>query len=843
MDDFLRWLAGLRGQNLEAGETLRFEFSKLPTGGVGLAALLAVVAVVVAIVLVYRRDAKRLSFFRRSTLAFLRIAALVLVALILLEPSLVKVRKTVRPGEVLLLLDTSQSMTHSDSYRRSEDRAKSWRAIGVEDPPSAERIALARKLLGQDGFVEGLASRNRLRAYTFGGSARPMPEKESKTASEKQAKGGQPGEAASSAKAGDEGQSATGRLLPPPPVFDLDAIRAEEGSTNLSASVRQALEQSRDARIAAVIVLTDGRKNAGSSSLELGAYLQRRKVGQTLVVPIGDPAETWTTALRDLLAAERVFKGDPLRVSAIFTSQGYEFQTLGAVLEEVGADGSLVKELSTLQVELGGETAAAQVEFPPVTLEAEGEHYLRVRLVPPSGEKVEERHARTQRVEVLGEKLRVLMISGAPTPEYRILRNQLIRDNTIDVSCWLQSADRDFPQDGNTPIKELPIEAKELDVFDVVIALDPDPDLLEPAFVSLTARAVEQRGLGLWWVMGEKFSLRCVLPGSPVTPLVKLLPIEADLTLAEKRIGIGLVHPKAYPWRLTTSGKEHRVTKIMPDAGLNAKLWDKLPGFYWSFPVSRAKPAAQVLVRHVDDRFRAEDGGRPMIALQLVGAGRVLYTGTDEFYRWRGVAEKVYDEVWVKGLRWLYEGKLAGGSSRYRLGLSAERVTLGSELEIYLRALDQSFEPVAAPKARVRVSGPDGFRKDIDIPRAAVGDGQFQGVFRPQSVGAWTVQAISDDGAGDEAVGRATRFEVRRAELESKGPMQIAELDRLAEAAGTGEVLTPAELVARAPQIRSFSTEETFTLPFPLWDGWFTLALILALLTIEWILRKRWNLV
>ena len=832
MDTFLRWLAGIGGDELPPGETLRFEFLSLPRGGVGLAALAGFAAVLFAIYLVYRRDARRLSFVKRFTLAALRVAALIFVAFMLLEPNLVKVRKTVRPGEVLLLLDTSQSMTHSDSYRRSKSFADGWKAIGVSDPATPPRIDLAKALLKRDGLIEELAARNRLRAYVFGGGVRPMP-----TVAEPDG-------------AKDKGTTETGAkprgpssaVLPDAPRIAWEQIEANEGSTNLSASLRQALERSRDSRVAAVIVLSDGRRNAGGSVEELGAYLKRRKVGETLIVPMGDPAETWTVGLRELMVAERVFKGDPLRVSAIATSQGYELQPLTAVLEEVRADGSVVKELATAQVNLGGETVAAQVDFPPITLEAEGEHFIKVRLSPPSGENVDERHARTQRVEVLGEKLRVLMIAGAPTPEYRILRNQLIRDNTIDVSCWLQSADTDFPQDGNTTIEALPKDAKELDDYDAILALDADPQFVEPGFVSLVAKAIEERGLGLWWVMGEKFSLRSVMPGSPFAPLIKLLPIEPDLQLAEEKIGIGLISPKAFEWSLTTSGKDHRVTKILTDPVMNANLWSKLPGFYWSFPVSRAKPAAQVLVRHSDDRYRGEDGSRPMLALQFVGAGRVLYTGTDELYRWRGVAEKAYDEVWVKGLRWLYEGKLAGGSSRYRLGVSSDRVTLGQEIEVYLRALDTSFEPVAAPSARVRITAPGDAVKEIDLPRAPVGEGRFQGAFRPTSVGIWTVQAISDDGAGAEVVGRPLRFEVLRSELESKGPLDLPELERFAEASG-GSVLKPSELMSRARDIRSFSTEETFTMPFPLWDGWFTLALILLCLTLEWILRKRWNLV
>ncbi|MCB9880194.1 MAG: hypothetical protein H6832_00355 [Planctomycetes bacterium] len=842
MDAFLRWLAGLGNEELPPGESLHFEFLQVPRGGFGLLVLTGFVAVLALVVLIYRRDAKRLSRGRRTTLAFLRLLALAFVALMLLEPSIVKVRKAIRPGEVLLLLDTSQSMSHKDSYRRSETEAAAWRGIGVSDPAELPRIDLAKALLAQDGLIKELAARNRLRPYVFGGGIRDMPVVELEPKTGTAPEGPAPSNDENfSGETGSDAGTRTG-ALPPPPVLDPDRIEAAEGSTNLSASVRQALERSRDARVAAVIVMTDGRRNAGSSVEELGAYLARRKVGETVIVPIGDPAETWTVGIREVTMAERVFKGDPLRVSAIVVSQGYELQPIVATLAEVDAEGNVLRELGSETTTVGGEATAAQFEFKEVTLESEGEHFLSVRIEPPPGEAFEARHQRTHRVEVLGEKLRVLLLAGAPTPEYRILRNQLIRYNEIDVSCWLQSADTDFPQDGNTVIEELPKDAKELDEFDAIIALDPDPQLVEPAFVSFVARAIQERGLGLWWVMGEKFSLRAVQAGSPLTPWIELLPIEPDVGLAEKNIGIGLVHPTQYPWLLTTEGKGHRVTSLAPDPVVNETLWSKLPGFFWSFPVTRAKPAAQVLVRHPDDRVRGEDGGRPMLALQFVGAGRVLYTGTDEFYRWRGVAEKAYDEIWVKGLRWLYEGKLTGGSSRYRLGISNDRTTLGQELEIYLRALDASFEPVSAAMSRVRITGPGATTVDVDLPRAPVGEGRFQGSFRPTAIGIWSVQAISDEGAGTEPVGRALRFEVLPSELESKGKADIAELDRFAEAAG-GSVIAPTELADRARALKSFSTEETFTLPFPLWDGWFTLVLILIVLTLEWILRKRWNLV
>lgn len=824
MEQILRWLAGIGSDPLPPGENLRFEFLAIPKGGLGFALLCGFLAVTAGIYLIYRRDARRLTFRRRGLLAALRFGALLAVVLVLLEPSLVKVRKVVRPGEVLLLVDTSQSMSHRDSYVRSPEWAEGWKAVGIADPSALPRIDLARRLLAEDGLLAELARKNRVRAYVFGGGIRPAPE--------------------ITPEGEDPAREPSLRTLqlPPPPVLDLERFEAEEGSTNLTASLRQALEGSQKTRVAAVLLISDGRRNSGGSPEEAGAHLRRRKVEKLLVVPVGDPAETWTTALREVQVPERVFQADPIQVSAIVMSQGYGAQTLTVRLSEVTADGKRVHDLHSTTVEVGGEQSSAEAKFPPVKLDKEGEHFLRVRLEPPLGEPAEDRHEKTQRVEVLSERLRVLVVAGSPSHEYRILRNQLMRDNTIDLSCWLQSADSDFPQDGNTSIKELPKSAKELDAFDVLVMMDPDPVLLDAGFIHMVAEAVSDRGTGLWWVMGEKFSLGAVRPGSPLRPLIDLLPVEPDISTAEHTQGLGKYYKVAHRWSLMPDGKDHRVTRLVTDPVVNEMLWSKLPGFFWAFPVLQPKPAAQVLLKPAR-RTGAQSENWPVLALQFVGAGRVIYAGTDETYRWRSVAEHAYNEHWVKGLRWLYEGKLTGGSTRYRLGVSTENLTLGQELEIFLRVLDETFQPLAAEKVKVRIVNADGQEQELELKRSPVGEGRFQGEFRPNSIGAWTVQAMAENGGGSDAVGRPVRFEVVRSELESRGPMGLAELTRLVGSGPEGELVRPQELRGRVEDsVASASTEETFTLPYALWDTWLTLGIVLLLLTIEWILRKRFDL-
>jgi hypothetical protein len=829
MEQFLKWLAGLGPGEGQAGEKLRFEFGSLPSGTLALLSIAAAVAILLLVFFLYKRDARRLSAGKRFVLAFFRLMALASIALLLLEPTLVKVRKSIRPGEVLVLLDASQSMGHLDSYAHSENEAEAWKAIGIEDPSTMSRFGLSIRLLKDQGVLESLAKKNLVRFRLFGEGSRPVPERKKrkkKNADDKKQSGTKKNKSSGVSTLGD---------LPGPPEVDWDALKPTDGGTNLTASLRQALDSVRSARIAGVILVTDGRVNLGGRAEEAGALLARKDLDKVYVVGVGDPREAWIVGLRDLQAPEKVFKGDPVRLSIQVHSQGYPLQQVEVRLLERLQGGK--KTLATKRIEVGGDQPSTTLKFPPLKLEKEGEHVLEVEITPPEGEDFEgERHRYLHRVQVLTSTLDVLMIAGAPTFEYRLIKNQLMRDDTVKVGCWLQSAEKGFPQEGNVSLKNLPKDPKELDDWDVVLFLDPDPRSIPLEFAQMVERAVAERGTGMWWVMGDKFSLSSIQPDSSLKPLVDLLPVVPDLPSAEREIGYGHFFRTAWQWTLTTEGKRHRSLRLVSSPETNERLWSLLPGFHWSFPVQRKKPAAFVLIDHPNDAFMVGGKRRPILATQFVGAGRVSYSGTDETYRWFGVMEPAFNRYWLKGLRYLSEGRLTAGSGRFKLGLSLSKVTLGKEVEIFLRALNENFEPLIAEDIPVRVQGPKGTSMEVRLKPLASGEGRYRGSFRPIATGTWTVTAMSGDGAG-----RPATFEVRPSKLESRGPMDHSGLERLAKTAG-GEFVSPNLLADRIAKIPSRSRTSVYAFPFPLWDNWFSLALVVFFLTMEWILRKRFDL-
>ncbi|MBM3960397.1 MAG: VWA domain-containing protein, partial [Planctomycetes bacterium] len=473
MDDLLQLLARWRGIPVADGQELRFEFARFPTGGLGLLVLLGLALAVGFVVTVYRRDAHSRPRAVQLLLAGLRALAVAVVAAILLEPSLVAIQRQTRPGHVLLLVDSSQSMAQKDGWRKPQAQAAAdgWRGLGVADLRAASRLDLVRALLGHgDGeLVRTLAARNDVQLYAFAGAldqlpllpaaATPTPP----TPPTATATNGAPAPTAAS----------------PAPRVDLARLAADGRASNLGGALRTALDKSRNAEIAAVVFVTDGRRNAGPQAAEVARLLGQRKIPHVFALGVGDPSATQSVQLARFEAPAKVFQRDPFEAKATVFAQGYDAAVATLRLLRVDDKGQ-EQVVRTQQVALAGDGETA-VEWKDLVADAPGRFTYRAEVAPPDGEPlVPERHARTAPVEVLGERLRLLLVAGGASHEFQILRNLLLRDKTIDVACWLQSADPKFPQDGDdgARIERLPEERAEFDPYDVVVLLDPDASKL-----------------------------------------------------------------------------------------------------------------------------------------------------------------------------------------------------------------------------------------------------------------------------------------------------------------------------------------------------------------------------
>jgi hypothetical protein len=473
------------------------------------------------------------------------------------------------------------------------------------------------------------------------------------------------------------------------------------------------------------------------------------------------------------------------------------------------------------------------------------ERRFRIAVRPLSEETLIDDNSVEFSVRVTPEKIRVLYVDGYPRWEYRFLNRMLKRaDERIRVQCYLVSATPNFVQEssaGMPALRRVPTDRRELlDNYDVIIlgdvnpyAISPDPAVGEE-FVESLFEFVE-RGGGLCLIAGEYENPKA-LSG---TELARLLPIALDPTGSLPFEG-----DSAAEFRPTLEDpmRPHEIVRLHPDVDVNRRLWEEeggLRGFYWYYPIAEAKPSSQVLLRHPAHSNR--HGERyPLLVAGYYPSGRTLFLGIDATWRWRyRYVDRYHERFWRNAVRWLALGRLRSGDRRYGLEPLRTEYALDERVTLEARILDEDYRPSEAGEQEAFVVGPEGTPRELDLTSVPGRSGLFRGTFETQRPGlhrAWI-----------EAEGlriAQTEFNVVLPSREnadpSPDPQALAALSkvtggRCVDLEGLGGLLEefPGGEERREPI--SSQLEDA-------WDHWGTLLLALALLSAEWILRKRFEI-
>ena len=252
-------------------------------------------------------------------------------------------------------------------------------------------------------------------------------------------------------------------------------------------------------------------------------------------------------------------------------------------------------------------------------------------------------------VRVVRQKIKVLFVAGHP---FRNLNSSAI------CSCgktrWpppsgFRRPDKDYDQLGSVPLKRLPATPEELNDYDCVILYDPDPAALARAIPGDAQRFCGQGrrrpGLRGGGTLHQGFFDH---PDDSTSAWLPLLACRERAGPFPARMS-----PRDSAPRTHGNWKSHR--RDMPDPVLqfaakpeeNDRILASLPGMYWHFPVTRAKPGASVLARHADPRMRNQYGQEVLLATQLVGPGRSFFVGLIPPIAGRYLDEQTFDGFWA----------------------------------------------------------------------------------------------------------------------------------------------------------------------------------------------------
>jgi hypothetical protein len=672
------------------------------------------------------------------------------------------------------------------------------------------------------------------------------------------------------------------------------AASASPGAfTDLYLPLARALERSGQGKgkVLGVVVLTDGQHNAitGNTAGWREALGQKARDLRTEHVPIfpialgahGAPPDV---AVLEVKAPAAVFKDVEVAVEVRFKVTGLDPQDLHVELHRLGEKNKLLAERTIHHQPARGKDHSYTEVF-PITMDVAGAQTL-VATVKPVNKKTKEMYAsnnsRSTTVTVTDDRARVLIVDGEARWEYHYLASALQRDRTVELTRVVfeqprvnEDRSQEELQEMGSPRQQLPPVPPSNDPkasapdpladYDCIILGDVNENQLSLKERKRLERYVADRG-GTLVVLAGKRSMPLGFPaldpqGGPRAqdPLRKMLPIEQPEVFAPQ---------EGFHLTLTQEGKETKFLDIDPELGKAQERWAQMAPHYWAV-VGKAKKEATPLAylpRPGDDRPLSErERDRALIVRQNYGFGRVLFVGLDSTWRWRYKVGDVYHHrFWGQAIRWAASDKpLPVGNNFVRFGTPQRVYREGDKVEIVSR-LSQRFGPVGKDlKVVARILPQDEAGKkgkpvaELELtPRKAqprVLEGQIASlaagnyaieldipgradVLRPEAgkgIESLQAQLSVQEPDSKEMIDLEPNWELlKNLAFESqkeKGKVETVKDARWYTAENAGNLID---------KLVNDSVPRTHHFEQHLWQWWVLLALVVVLLSLEWVGRK-----
>lgn len=751
----------------------------------------------------------------------LRCGALLVLGVMLFQPALAWTLANREQGRILVAVDVSDSMQSADAHASARELLQWGVGLGWLDRATAAEPLQNNEVPRDAALAARFANLSRSEI-----AARLVTEPQS-------------GLNTALAPLGDvELHVFAGETLAVTPTeFSTWAAASSAVPTNTTQTATVLREASTAAakRTLGVVLLTDGRDASPADALA-----QAKQLGAT-GTPIYPVLIGSTERPRDIVvlavdAPLTVYRGDHPRVTVTLSAHGFEASPVTVVLSETGRH----EPLATQMVSATGRPQTLTFTIAPAEL---GRHRYRVSIAPRPEETRDDNNEREFTVQLVDDRAHVLLADREPRWEFRYLEMALARDEHIDLQAvlftqpFLKRLDQPFfPQawpestDGSV--------ANRFRERDLVIIGDLEAAQAPADIWSELEKYVSEDGGTLVLIAGHESARQVEL--NPI--LTKLLPITRPqprhATLTDK----ALPAQQGWRWQLTGDGVSHTFLQFAADAEANRTVWAALPGATWAID-GEPKPGATVWAQAASSAMTDAEPALPLLVHQHYGLGQVVWLATDSTWRWRWrVGDQFHHRFWGQLARWAATTKLSAGNEFVQFGAVRSSYAVGEAVSVEARWSARFVQQHPQRTATVElVRGPELLERrtltaDEKRPLVAstVWDDLPPGDYRARL----RIEGVMP---APEVVESTFTVAAPQGTETADVTAEPAFLESLAHASG-GRLFHLDQLDELPKAFPGFAAMSSQPVERPLWDRWPLLAMLITLLSGEWLLRRRFGL-
>ena len=821
--------------------------------------LVAVVLALLLVVLLSGYERQLISKSLGYKLMLLRIAALAVILLMLMQPTLQSTLEQKQTGRILVGIDLSDSMATTDEQASlaeklrvvrglefigtaaTEERLNQWqKAFETQQEPEwvdadeskadesqqgglaqsrkellqslfgeidqLRRSEIARRLLvaTKDPLLDRLSQSHRVDLFVFAGKWTAI-----------------------------DRESLANTIKSPP-------VSLSTGMTDLAMGLQPASNS--EGNVVGTILLTDGRDQANQNLSQIAASL---KMTNSPVYPVLIGSSYRPRDLSILLVEHphSVYKGDHPQLKVAVGTAGFEGKTIDVeLISDENPDATPIRK----SVLCSGSHMV--IEFTLAT-EVLGRQSYQVRIPFQEGESRGDNNLRAFSFQVVDDRAKVLLVEGEARWEFRYLDAAFSRDTRIDFDHVLfeQPHLQVLPQ----PFfpRQLPLLPVNPELFktagfdqDLIVIGDVSPEHITEDHWQQLLKYVSEGGTLVLSAGHQDFPLGHHSAAlNQLLPVNKLIPFQlADQTQAASPRARGL------PLQLTVEGQTQPMLQFSTELPENIGIWKGLPGQMWAM-LGDAKPGATVWATTTlpagQVQGLAADRKWGVIVHQYLGSGQVVWLGIDGTWRWRyRVGDQYHHRFWAQLARWAAAHKLSAGNDFVRFGIDQENVEAGQPISVRARWTPPFLAkyPQIKPRAEVflREGQMDRLVTTVNLLPVEGQVLQHEGRIAALAAGEYQIRLQANQAdLGEKPIVTSLLVQDRTSLEMSDLSVNRELLEKIAEASG-GRLFLPDEVRNLPGMFRQFEATTVENQEVALWDRWPWLMVLLSLLMGEWVLRK-----
>ena len=577
----------------------------------------------------------------------------------------------------------------------------------------------------------------------------------------------------------------TGDRLAKGNSLNADTLGAKPGPTDIPGRLLQLAEAPSEFPLSAIVLVSDGRTTTHTSPDAAVKSLARAGVPVHAAM-VGRPDEPTDVAIADVIAPPFAVVGE---------STGVQFVVKSSLTQPAQSQVEILRDgnvIATQPIELPAGVTRRHISARFVA-EKPGLASYTARVASVPGEIFpSENNAREFLVHARKDPVRVLLLDYRPTWQTRFAVNVLQRIPYVDLNAVITVTQPDAQLRRGAERGTYPNSPEALAMYDAVMLGDITPDTLTADEWAALRAFAQDRGKTV-----------CLLG-------TRSLPAGWANELAPTTMPASGAAERADELRVTAVGSIHPLTAALRDA-----LAASAPG--------GAAPSATSEVSLLETA-----DGLPVVSWRFWGAGRLLRVNSPDLWRpLNPVAHRAHQQLFVELITWAIEGPASPGNKPGATpSLLADRARGPAEQGLQAWAVGP-----ASPGAAVEAVAGD--KVLAEAPLTSVGVGALsRAAFAALPAGRVTLR-LKGDPAARAADVTLTGDDDELTDLAA----DPRSLRAITDATG-GSLRTINDLEHLLARIEPKERVETRDDTWRLWDARAVLAILLAMVSFEWVYRK-----